>query len=181
MPENKFDSGHAILPVLHPDSGEVHNIAVPTDTSLSDLHSALAEDYAHPALASAKQPTAEGAIENSEDFRAAARKAWGGAGSGLLNNEGRVVINKQGAPTVLPTSLGSGSSFQVPTDSFGTLHTHPDRKQQDPSDQDISTVKSSHKPMYIVSSRGLYMVRASDGKAMQIFQGTDWMKDKKKK
>ena len=46
--ENKFDSGHVIVPVLHPGSGDVHTIAVPEDTSLEDLHSALSDGgYEH--------------------------------------------------------------------------------------------------------------------------------------
>jgi len=49
---NELDSGHVILPVLHPD-GEVHNIAVPPDTDLGAFHAALldvatAKKWNHP-------------------------------------------------------------------------------------------------------------------------------------
>jgi len=39
--EKTFDSGHVIVPVRHPDTGEMHHIAVPPDTDMGDFHSAL--------------------------------------------------------------------------------------------------------------------------------------------
>jgi hypothetical protein len=38
--ENKFDSGHAVIPV-HVGNGQVDHIAFPIDTPIPELHSAL--------------------------------------------------------------------------------------------------------------------------------------------
>jgi hypothetical protein len=180
--ENRFDSGHVVIPVLHP-SGDVHNIAVPEDTPLADLHSALAQDYAHPAIeGQEKQPTEEGAEENRPAFREAARKAWQAAASGILKQEAGFIDYKNPLfkPEQLPVQKGAEMKIDVPNDAFATAHTHPNERQQDPSVQDIDNAKKSGKPVYVVSRQGLYMVRPSDGKVIQVFKGTDWMDEKKK-
>jgi hypothetical protein len=83
----KFDSGKPIA-VLHP-SGEVHQIAVPEGTDSADLHSALANGgYLHYDFLS-PQPTAQGALENSDKFRKAAQDAWGRAGGGTKRSGGK--------------------------------------------------------------------------------------------
>jgi hypothetical protein len=81
MANETYDSGHVVIPVLHPDGG-VHNIAVPTDTPIADLHDALT-DYYLPDLAKPSQPTADGAVENSPAFKQRAQQAWDAAVRGV--------------------------------------------------------------------------------------------------
>jgi hypothetical protein len=81
MPDSKFDSGHVIVPVKTV-SGDIHNVAVPQDASLEDFHAALSADpnYLHPFPTA--QPTAAGALENSEDFRNQSKAAWDAVNKG---------------------------------------------------------------------------------------------------
>jgi hypothetical protein len=62
--------------VYHAGTDEVHDIEVPTNTPLADLHSALLDANYHDG------PTEEGAEENTEKFRDAARDSWQASGSG---------------------------------------------------------------------------------------------------
>ena len=116
MPEpnepTQYDSGspHVILPVAHP-SGEVHNVAVPADTDLDSLHSALGDSGYHHDLsdiqqiAPQKQPTAAGALENSDDFRNQSKAAWDATSQG--------------------NSPNTESGFSVYSDGGGAFFSHP--------------------------------------------------------
>jgi len=183
--ENKFDSGtpHVVVPVYHSGEDAIHSIAVPEDIGLGDLHSALMDGGYAPIESSTKQPTAEGAEENRPAFREAARKAWNASASGMLKQEAGFIDYKNPLfkPEQLPVQKGAEMKIDVPNDAFATAHTHPNERQQDPSVQDIDTAKKYGKPVYVVSRQGLYMVRPSDGKVIQVFKGTDWMDEKKKK
>jgi hypothetical protein len=105
---NDFDSSHphVVVPVQHPN-GQVDQIAVPTDTSLEDLYGALADaGYLHEFPTA--QPTAAGALENSDDFRNQSKAAWD-------------TVNKGGNPY-------AESGFSVYSDGgASSLHTevHP--------------------------------------------------------
>jgi hypothetical protein len=57
MPDPTFDSGHVIVPVKTVD-GDIHNVAVPQDTSLQDFHAALNADpnYLHEFTRPSQQP-----------------------------------------------------------------------------------------------------------------------------
>jgi len=124
-------SGHSI-PVRHPNR-EVHNVAVPTDTNLDDLHSALGDaGYEHPPAIAGQtpQPTAEGSIEHSEAFKKAARDAWSSVGYGDLPQESGFVVDKSGTPgpMVQRKEIGSketagSTTFHIPPGgAFATLH-----------------------------------------------------------
>ena len=100
MANETYDSGkgHVVLPVLHP-SGDVHDIAVPEDTPIADLHSALAGEYSHPAIeAHEKQPTADGALENSDSFRKTAASLRMTARAGEGHGEASTYLDAQGNP-----------------------------------------------------------------------------------
>jgi hypothetical protein len=62
----------------------------------------------------------------------------------------------------------------------GSLHTHPKYAQDDPSDDDKELAKKTNQPTYVVSKRGLFMIRPRDQKVIQVFEGTDWMQPDKK-
>jgi hypothetical protein len=153
MPENKFDSGtpHAVLPILHPETGEIHNIAVPSDTDLSELHSALSDaGYEHPALDLHQQPTKEGSLEYSDAFRKAAKDAVG-ASRNFTGNESGFAVDVNGQPGKTQTSIGAGSqnshhlAIAAPSNAEAALHTHPMRTGADePSADDIKIAKNMH-------------------------------------
>ena len=128
------------------------------------------------------QPTESGAEERQQKFIEAARTAWGNAASGTLRKEAGFIDykNRLQEPDQTEPSRNNELEQRVPKSAFATVHTHSNERQPDPSDADIQVAKKIGKPVYVISREGLYMVRPSDGKVMQVFQGTDWMKDKKK-
>src|SRR5262249_2640969 len=154
-------------PVLHP-SGDLHKVAVPDDTSLEDFHAALLKDYSHDTFESQlKQPTAEGAIENSPDFKAAARRAWSGVSYGDLPQEAGFVVGKDGkvSQEIQGKEIGSNETtgstvFHLPPGGvFATLHTHPRPSMnknwiQEPSQPDIDVAKTAKQNVYVVTSSG---------------------------
>ncbi len=174
---NKFDSGPAIIPVLHP-SGEVHNIEVPPDMPLADLHASL-ENYYQPA-----QPTREGAIENSPAFRQAAKEAWAKTQYGNRPEEAAFAVNKQGQTSpigvteITPGRQYAGSGrIPISGNTFATLHTHPSNPRNidpRPSDVDVASAQTTGLPTYVASKEGLFMIRPSDGKVIQVFTNDDW-------
>jgi hypothetical protein len=186
--ENKYDSGHVIVPVLHP-SGDVHHVAVPEDTDLKDLHSALVDsDYHFPTTS----PTAEGALENTPDFREAAKKAYSSVGYGDLPQEAGFMVSKTGkvSPPQLGKEIASGetsgsTTFQIPPEGvFATVHTHPrptmnKRWTQEPSPPDTEVAKKFKQNVYVITTSGLWQVEPS-GKVNHVFTNSDWMKTKKK-
>lgn len=170
------DSGHVVIPVLHPD-GEVHDIAVPPDTPLADFHDALAEYY-H------QEPTADGAVENSEAFKQRAKQAWAESVSGLKPDiESGFNVDKTGTMGPLQTQVTPRGS--LPTDkitvtpnTLGVLHTHPNAATPVPSPGDIAAAKASHKTIWLTSRNGLYAVDPK-GNVTHVFKSSDWMKTNK--
>jgi hypothetical protein len=192
MANENTTAGHVVLPVLHP-TGEVHNIAVPEDTNLKDLHSALIDEYAHSDLGAGKQPTADGALENDPAFKESARKAWSGVSYGDLPQEAGFVVGKDGkmGPTVIGKEIGSkettgSTTFHLPPEgAFATLHTHPRPSMnknwvQQPSQPDIDVAKREKQNVYVVTSSGLWLAQP-DGSVVHVFNNNDWMREKKKK
>jgi hypothetical protein len=96
MAENKYDSGTAVVPVYHAGSDEVHNVEVPANTPLADLHSALTDAGYHDG------PTEEGALENTSDFRKAARDAWMSVGLGQKQAESAFTVDSNGKTNSIP-------------------------------------------------------------------------------
>jgi hypothetical protein len=198
MPETTaptYDSGppHVVLSVAHPN-GEIHDVAVPADTDLESLHSALGDGGYHhdlsdiEKLAPQKQPTASGALENSDDFRNQSKAAWdavnkggnpytesgfsvyGDGGSSSLHTE----VHPQGAGMAGPQrdKISYG-----PTD-FAIQHTHPNASSDKPSANDVEAAKKIKKPIYVTSRTGLWMA-SPDGKVTQVFKSPTWFSDKK--
>jgi hypothetical protein len=177
----KYDSGHVVVPVLHPDSGEIHNIAVPEGTSLSELHSALGNaGYFHPALETA-QPTEQGTIEESPEFQRATRQIFDSMNHGKTKGENAFFMDKNKNAKVTgeqfnETAAGGRSMhLNVPTDTAYINHVHPDLGLPEPSPKDRETSQNFGVPVYAVSKHGLYMARPSDGQVVKVFDGTDWM------
>lgn len=173
MSANKFDSGHVIIPVVHPD-GDIHAIAVPEGTDLSDLHDALTESgYIHP-----NAPTKEGTLEYSPAFRKTAQAAMNRMHlTGTLGNIGEVAtyFDANGNPGPLTHSDDQIATVthKVPIDAPYLMHTHPDRKSGRPSQQDIDNAKNLHKTSYVVSKDGLQAIDPS-GQVTQVFSRPDW-------
>lgn len=131
-----------------------------------------------------KQPTAAGAIENDPEFRKAAIKVLTSAGAmGSTSFEGRMTVNKQGKSKVLPpTQEAYKGTMPVDGNTFATLHSHPENghAQGVPSPADIQSAVRTGVPFYVTSADGLYMVRPSDGKVIQVSTDSRWMMNKKK-
>ena len=183
MPTNKFASGVAVVPVLHP-SGAVHNVEVPEDTDLASIHSSLTDaGYAHPAF-DQQQPTREGALENQDFFREQAQKAWMKIQNGKAHAESAFGYNKDNSVNDLGTSPDEANrghlSLQVNKNTFAILHTHNDHLNPEPSPGDIASAKKSGIPIYVASRKGLYVIRPSDGAVTQVFNSPDWMMTKPK-
>lgn len=180
MPEpTKFDSGtpHVVLNVARPN-GNTHAIAVPEDTDLADLHSSLVDSgYRFPE----PQPTAAGAVENSEKFRKAANDAWVSTKSGLDKAEAGFWVGATGGtvPTAkTPHSAGDyGHEDQIaPLSALGAVHTHDRSLHSEPSPGDIKTAQKNHTNVWVVSAGGLYQVDRN-GAVTHIFKSPSWMRD----
>ena len=183
MPNDFYSDSHAIVPVRDPNSGNIMTVAVPHDTSLGDLHAALEPYYHDPAALSVQgQPTAEGALENSPAFQDAAAKAIESAGAkGTTSFEGRMIVNKQGQPTVLkPSQEAYAGTMPITSNTFATLHSHPENEHADPhpSAADIQSAKDAKVPFYVATSRSLYYVRPTDGKVIPVFENQNWTQPK---
>ena len=185
MDENSFDSGHVVLPVAHP-SGETHNIAVPPDTDLGDLHAALTDaGYEHPALTGkTPQPTAAGAIENSKEFKDNAQKLWNEAQNGKDRGEVGNFVTSQGSytsPLKTPGREDGGGRITFPgkpENSMAVIHTHPHVGGLSP--QDIQTAKDNHLVVYAIDADGLHAV-GPDGKVTQVYGLGDMLHEDKPK
>jgi hypothetical protein len=174
----KYDSGkpHVVLPVVHAGTNEVHDIAIPESTPLAEVHNALLD-------AGYGQPTAEGAVENSEDFKAKARQAWEKTSNGQGQEEAGFWTGATGKSVEIPgvTQDESGHGHQSQTaapSALGLAHVHNNHLQEDPSRNDIEQAKKSHKTIWVVSRGGLYSVGPS-GEVTHIYSNPDWMKQKK--
>lgn len=174
MNEKGFDSGHVVLPIYHAASGEVHDIAVPHDIPIADLHDALS-DYYH------DEPTAQGAVENSPAFRQQAKAAWDKANGGINPNvEAGFDVGRTGQMGPIQTNWTAKGS--LPTDritinsnSLGAVHTHPDKFSSEPSQPDRDAAIKAHKTVWLVSRDGLYSIDPA-GKVQKVFDKSDWMK-----
>jgi hypothetical protein len=183
-PTPTFDSGHVIVPVKTV-SGDLHNVAASPDVSLEDFHAALSADPQYLHELNSAQPTAAGALENSDDFRSQSKSAWDATSQGNSpNTESGFSVYSDGGASSLHTEThaqGTGLASQWkdkisygPSD-FGIVHTHPRVSSDKPSQNDIEAAKKIGKPIYVTSRSGLFMVRPSDGKVIQVFDNSDWM------
>jgi hypothetical protein len=184
---NEFDSGSPIA-VLHPN-GDVHDVPVPDDASLGDFHAALANDgYAHdltPMLPTS-QPTKEGAIEYSPEFKKLAANMWDKSGRGVQQTEVGTYIDKSGnagSPTEHSTDSSDHNAnikMNVPNDALAVIHTHPNHSGDRPSQADVGAAVASKKTIYVTSRTGLWAVDPG-GKTTQVFSSPLWMRDKNPK
>jgi hypothetical protein len=181
---NEFDSGKAVIPVLHPN-GDLHNVEVPSDTSLADLHASLVDSgYARSSISGQpSQPTAAGAIENSAEFKQNATNLWNSVQNGKFRGEAGNFLTRQGnytAPVKTEgTSEGGGRiAFNKPADTIAVVHTHPHGGGLSP--QDIQTAKEHHITVYAVDLDGLHAV-GPDGKITEIYRSVGDLMDKKKR
>jgi hypothetical protein len=189
-PENKFDSGHAIIPVKVGD--EIHHVAVPEDTPVRDLHAALVNHvvtapdvrdsafddhlklYAAPSPEPVDNPTRQGVLENSPAFKKAALDVWDASGRGRNSNEAGVGLDDDlKAEPVQTSTKDNKMSIRVPASSKILLHSHPNNMGGQPSPQDIDSAKALGKTIYVVSKRGLQAVDKF-GKVTNVYSDADW-------
>lgn len=161
MANDYSGANHVVLPVLHPNSGEIHNIAVPADLKLPELHEALSE-YVHPV-----EPIKEGSIEYSKPFKDAAKAAWGSVASGLTPKETGYNVDWKGRPGTMTTHDARNGevpnvSMGVSPQASGTVHTHPSTGgfSDKPSKNDIEAAKQTKKNVWVVSQSGLWQLRS---------------------
>lgn len=176
MPD--FDSGHPTLPIsiVHP-SGDVHELNLPANTPVADLHNSLS-DYYH------SEPTAAGALENSADFRNQARASWdavnkGGnpyaeSGFSVYNDGGASSLHTEIHPQTSGMPMQWKDKIAYGKDDLAIVHTHPNASSDKPSANDAEAAKKIKKPIYVTSRTGLWVV-TPDGKVSQVFNKSDWM------
>jgi hypothetical protein len=188
MPEKQFDSGHAVLPIKTVD-GDVHNVAIPTDTSLESLHASLSNDptYLHTDFPT-PQPDKNGVLELSPKFRQAAAStviktnAQSAQNSGVGLEAGFTVGN-DGKPSAITTqrdvsdeSRGHMRQYVGPKD-LGALHTHDSRHSDTPSTDDQKAARETKKRVFVTSRSGLYEIDAQGG-VTHVYKSPSWMTDK---
>jgi hypothetical protein len=191
MPENKFDSGHAVLPIKTVD-GDVHNVAIPIDTTLESLHDSLSSDptYLHTDFPT-PQPDKNGVLELSPKFRQAALSAMIKTNAQSLQNSGvgleaGFTVGNNGEPSAVTTmkdesdeSRGHMRQYVGPND-FAAVHSHDLRHADTPSEQDRDAARTSGKRIFITSRSGLYEINAQGG-VTRVFSSPSWMTDKSPK
>jgi hypothetical protein len=191
MANDNFDSGHVVIPVLHPN-GEIHSVAAPSDTELADLHSSLVDaGYSHPAIdTQEKGPSAAGSLELSENFRKQSAAAWKAVSQGMNSRaESGFNVNKDGEVGPLKTEVTPDmpGMSSVPRDKLtfypsdlAVVHTHPNGSSiPGPSENDVKAAVKMHKTVYTVSKGGLYAIDPA-GKVTRVYSNADWMNEKKK-
>lgn len=187
-------SGHPIVPTLQP-SRATHMIVVPDETYLLDLTSLQSAEHPYPeftALVRLKQPTEDEALEHSEAFKAAAKKAWASVSFGDFQQEAGFMVDNAGkisgvqlGKEIAPSETVGSTVFQIPPEGiFANLHTHPRpllRKKwvQQPSQPDIDVAKDNQQNVYVITASGLWQVE-SDGTVNHVFANNDWMRGKQK-
>jgi hypothetical protein len=191
MPEetNKFDSGHAIVPVKHP-SGSVDQIAVPTGTSMEDFYGALSDaGYLHDFPTA--QPSADDVLEKSPKFKEAALSAMLKTNAQSAQNSGvgleaGFTVGNNGQPSAITTqrdvsdeSRGHMRQYVGPKD-FGALHTHDVRHSDTPSTDDQKAARETKKRVFVSSKSGLYEIDAQGG-VTHVYKSPSWYSDKNPK
>jgi hypothetical protein len=190
--ENTFEAKHVIVPVYHSGDDAIHNIAVPAETPLPELHDALVAGGYHSGWAPYQGanvdsfgrpkagPSKAGVVENSEKFKAAAKAIYEASGRGRNPNEAGTYIdaNLDRGPVAVSNTEGK-MSLTVPSDATSTLHTHPSHfngatASPLPSGTDVDTAKKLKRSVYVVSPEGLSVVEG-DGKVTNIYNNPDWM------
>ena len=173
--ENKFDSGHAIIPVQVGD-GQVDHIAFPIDTPIPELHSALLDHV------QSKQPNRDDVLENQKSFKDSSRAAWSSVASGLVAKEAGFNVDKYGrAGTIREHSARNGEvpsvEMGVSPQAMALVHTHPSVGgfSPRPSKNDIEVAKQTKKTVYVVGSQGLFAVDPG-GDVTNVYSDPDWMK-----
>lgn len=192
MATNNYDSGHVVIPVVHPE-GDVHNIAVPADTDVRDLHSSLTNaGYSHPAIDTPERgPSIDNILENTDAFRRQSAAAWKVVSQGMNSRaESGFNVNKDGEVGPLKTEVTPDMPGlpSVPRDKLtfypsdlAVVHTHPNGSSiPGPSENDIKAAQKMHKTVYTVSRGGLYAIDPA-GKVTRVYSNSDWMDEKKKK
>jgi hypothetical protein len=187
-----------IVPVLHSGSGEVHDISVPHDTPLSELHDALLDKGYHSdwvpyqgasvdSQGHPKQgPTKEGSVEYDPKFKETASKVWETAERGKSSTESGTYLEANLDRGPIATSNEDGKmSLVTPKDAPYTMHTHPDHFKDgsaggQPSGKDIETAKKLGKYVYVVSRSGLSYV-GPHGEQGVVYTNPKQFEDKKKK
>lgn len=168
MPNDKV-----VVPVFHPESGEVHQIEFPHDLPIHEAHSALEDYYTE------SKPSQEGTVEYSPEFISQVSKAWDAAARG--NNplvEAGFSVGKDGKAS--PLEINRAAYGQIPTDkihttsdALGVVHTHPDARagsvSNPASPQDIEAAKKFKKHVWIVDLNGLHDI-TPDGQLVNIYR-----------
>jgi hypothetical protein len=171
---------------LHRGESAVHDVEVPTNLKMSDLHDALLDsDYHTP------QPTADGAVENSPTFKKAASDLYARTTANKETgvNQGRewgYVVGSNGeiGKTISgyndPNSLNGHLHFEVGKNDMGTVHTHDMYHQSDPSTDDIDAAKKAKKTIWVVSRDGIWAVDPGGSKT-RVYSSPGDMANKNKK
>lgn len=190
--ENKFEAKPVVIPVYHSGDDAIHNIAVPAETPLPELHDALVtagyhsgwapyqgasvDSFGHPKAG----PSKAGVLENDPKFKAAARAIYDASGRGRNPNEAGTYVdaNLDRGPIAVSNTEGK-MSLTVPPDAKSTLHTHPlhfngATASPLPSGTDVDTAKKLKRSVYVVSPEGLSVVEG-DGKVTNIYNDSGWI------
>lgn len=129
--------------------------------------------------------TAEGAMENQQDFIDHARNAWvaSGAGQQAFKEAGFTVSRKGELSKISQNQDESQPNLaqDINDDTMALIHTHPGNAGAEPSPHDVAVAKQTKKPVMVISRGGLYEVAPGTGKITKVKDGLDWMNEKKKK
>lgn len=169
-------NAHVVLPIVHSGDSELHHVAVDPGVDLS-LHQSLLQSGYAPMPTASKQPTKEGSLEYSPEFRKAGAELWSRSNMGQRPGEVGTYLDSTGkvGPYTFHAQEPDGASVQVsvPKGAPYVAHTHPNYADSEPSPQDIAVPKAFKKTIFVVSSTGLHAIDPA-GNVTTVFHNTDW-------
>lgn len=181
LPAELNNDIHPIIPIYHVGDDEAHQLQVPMETPVADLHSALIASGYH-------GPNEEGALENSEVFKKAASSLYANAQSNERMQRGGSEYGKTVSKTGAPGKMEEMKDLpdkghlvqEIKSSDIGAMHTHDKWHQPDPSTGDVAAAKKAHKTIWVVSREGLYAVDPG-GQITRLYNSADDLANKKKK
>lgn len=136
--------------------------------------------YAAPSPDPVDNPSKSGVLENSPEFKQAAKAVWESSARGRNTNEAGVGLDDNlHAQPVQVSRQNNKMSIQIPAKTKILLHSHPNNMGGQPSPQDADSARALGKSIYVVSKSGLQVVDKF-GKTTSIYNDPSWVdKDNK--
>ena len=108
------------------------------------------------------------------------RGAWQQSGLGTLDTEAVVLVLRNSDGSCKAVSAGQTNQTYAFTFTWNPaivaiVHTHPNRRNPEPQEQDILVARRFDVPIFTLTRRGMYMYDPSTDKITKVKSGIDWL------